>query len=66
MHTNTSHGDLLLHNVLAEADLHPAGIVDWERAAWMPEYWEDGVVVGRVLRVFLAVERSSEGGIPEV
>ncbi|KAJ7888922.1 hypothetical protein B0H14DRAFT_2336989, partial [Mycena olivaceomarginata] len=34
------HGDLLLHNVLAEADIRPAGIVDWEYAAWMLEYWE--------------------------
>ncbi|KAJ6583293.1 hypothetical protein B0H10DRAFT_2097444 [Mycena sp. CBHHK59/15] len=34
------HGDLLLHNILADADLRPAGIVDWECAAWMPVYWE--------------------------
>ncbi|KAJ7629395.1 hypothetical protein DFH06DRAFT_719388 [Mycena polygramma] len=34
------HGDLLLHNILADADLRPTGIVDWECAAWMPEYWE--------------------------
>ncbi|KAJ7837058.1 hypothetical protein B0H14DRAFT_2513953 [Mycena olivaceomarginata] len=34
------HGDLLLHNILADSDLQPTGIVDWECAAWMPEYWE--------------------------
>ncbi|KAJ7447285.1 hypothetical protein B0H11DRAFT_2290174 [Mycena galericulata] len=34
------HGDFLLHNILADADLRPTGIVDWEYAAWMPEYWE--------------------------
>ncbi|KAJ7891630.1 hypothetical protein B0H14DRAFT_2335605, partial [Mycena olivaceomarginata] len=33
------HGNLL-HNVFAEADLCPAGIVDWECVAWMLEYWE--------------------------
>ncbi|KAJ6502186.1 hypothetical protein C8R45DRAFT_611535 [Mycena sanguinolenta] len=35
------HGDLLLHNILADDDLCPTGIVDWECAAWMPEYWEN-------------------------
>ncbi|KAJ7459412.1 hypothetical protein B0H11DRAFT_2175727 [Mycena galericulata] len=34
------HGDFLLHTILADADLRPTGIVDWEYAAWMPEYWE--------------------------
>ncbi|KAJ7931018.1 hypothetical protein B0H13DRAFT_2651691 [Mycena leptocephala] len=34
------HGDLLLHNILADSDLRPTGILDWECAAWMPEYWE--------------------------
>ncbi|KAJ7763579.1 hypothetical protein DFH07DRAFT_738630, partial [Mycena maculata] len=34
------HGDLLLHNILADSDLRPTGIIDWECAAWMPEYWE--------------------------
>ncbi|KAJ7700520.1 hypothetical protein B0H14DRAFT_2417289, partial [Mycena olivaceomarginata] len=33
------HGDLV-HNAFAEADLRPAGIVDWECVAWMLEYWE--------------------------
>ncbi|KAJ6463419.1 hypothetical protein C8R45DRAFT_1220253 [Mycena sanguinolenta] len=31
------HGDLLLHNILADEDLCPTGIVDWECAAWMGE-----------------------------
>ncbi|KAF7293022.1 Mediator of RNA polymerase II transcription subunit 13 [Mycena indigotica] len=34
------HGDLVLHNVMADDDLRPTGIIDWECAAWMPEYWE--------------------------
>jgi hypothetical protein len=34
------HGDLLLHNILADSNLHPTGLIDWEYAAWMPEYWE--------------------------
>ncbi|KAJ7192935.1 hypothetical protein GGX14DRAFT_593791 [Mycena pura] len=34
------HGDLLLHNILADSDLRPTGIIDWECAAWMPDYWE--------------------------
>jgi aminoglycoside phosphotransferase len=34
------HGDLLLHNILADNDLRPTGLIDWECAAWMPEYWE--------------------------
>ncbi|KAJ7806391.1 hypothetical protein B0H14DRAFT_2610457 [Mycena olivaceomarginata] len=59
------HGDLL-HNAFAEADLRPAGIVDWECVAWMLEYWETRVVVARELRVYVALEGYSEGGIPEV
>ncbi|KAJ7052774.1 hypothetical protein C8F01DRAFT_1090419 [Mycena amicta] len=35
-----THGDLLLHNIMADADLRPTGLIDWECAAWMPEYWE--------------------------
>ncbi|KAJ7094549.1 hypothetical protein B0H15DRAFT_829994 [Mycena belliarum] len=37
---NLVHGDLLLHNILADSDLRPTGLVDWECAGWMPEYWE--------------------------
>ncbi|KAJ7900726.1 hypothetical protein B0H14DRAFT_3104210 [Mycena olivaceomarginata] len=35
------HGDLVLHNILADENLCPTGIIDWECAAWMPEYWEN-------------------------
>ncbi|KAJ7256202.1 kinase-like domain-containing protein [Mycena haematopus] len=35
------HGDLLLHNILADENLRLTGLVDWECAAWMPEYWEN-------------------------
>ncbi|THU81877.1 hypothetical protein K435DRAFT_972187 [Dendrothele bispora CBS 962.96] len=35
-----THGDLLLHNILADDNYRPIGLVDWECAAWMPEYWE--------------------------
>ncbi|KAJ7802836.1 hypothetical protein B0H14DRAFT_1652234, partial [Mycena olivaceomarginata] len=37
---NLALGDLLLHNILADSLLRPTGIVDWECASWMPEYWE--------------------------
>ncbi|KAG5349148.1 hypothetical protein C0989_005597 [Termitomyces sp. Mn162] len=35
-----THGDLLLHNILADDDFRPTGLIDWECAGWMPEYWE--------------------------
>ncbi|KAH6894971.1 hypothetical protein BKA70DRAFT_1117314, partial [Coprinopsis sp. MPI-PUGE-AT-0042] len=35
-----THGDLVLQNVLADKDFNLTGLVDWETAAWMPEYWE--------------------------
>ncbi|KAJ7209997.1 hypothetical protein GGX14DRAFT_534803 [Mycena pura] len=34
------HGDLLLHNLLADEDFRLTGMIDLESAAWMPEYWE--------------------------
>ncbi|KAF9450789.1 hypothetical protein P691DRAFT_773626 [Macrolepiota fuliginosa MF-IS2] len=34
------HGDIVLHNILADEELCPTGLIDWECAAWMPEYWE--------------------------
>ena len=39
-----THGDLLLHNIIVE-DGHISGIIDWECAGWMPEYWEFGVIL---------------------
>lgn len=34
-----THGDLLSHNIMI-ADGHISGILDWEFAGWLPEYWE--------------------------
>lgn len=35
-----THGDLTPANILLDADYRPVGIVDWQCAAWLPEYWE--------------------------
>ncbi|KAJ4499765.1 hypothetical protein C8R41DRAFT_893308 [Lentinula lateritia] len=35
-----THGDILPHNILADEDFHLTGLVDWECAGWMPDYWE--------------------------
>ncbi|KAK7681963.1 hypothetical protein QCA50_014926 [Cerrena zonata] len=37
-----THGDLHLHNIIVK-DGHISGIIDWECAGWMPDYWEFGV-----------------------
>ncbi|CAK7231599.1 hypothetical protein SCUCBS95973_007970 [Sporothrix curviconia] len=34
-----THGDLSANNIMAEGD-KVTGIIDWETAAWMPDYWE--------------------------
>ena len=33
------HGDLSSFNIIADDD-KVTGIIDWETAGWMPEYWE--------------------------
>ncbi|KAG5727189.1 hypothetical protein E4T56_gene3645 [Termitomyces sp. T112] len=33
-----AHGDLMLHNIIVK-DGHLSGIIDWECAGWLPEYW---------------------------
>ncbi|RPD53259.1 hypothetical protein L226DRAFT_540777 [Lentinus tigrinus ALCF2SS1-7] len=38
-----THGDLLRHNIMVGEDGHISGIIDWESAAWLPEYWEISV-----------------------
>ncbi|TFK86657.1 hypothetical protein K466DRAFT_587035 [Polyporus arcularius HHB13444] len=38
-----THGDLLRHNIMIGDDGHVSGIIDWEAAAWLPEYWEISV-----------------------
>ncbi|KAI0765154.1 hypothetical protein C8Q74DRAFT_1032705 [Fomes fomentarius] len=35
-----THNDLAPQNILVGEDYNITGIVDWEAAAWMPEYWE--------------------------
>lgn len=34
-----THGDLFRHNILVK-DGHLSGIIDWECAGWLPEYWD--------------------------
>ncbi|KAK0186165.1 kinase-like domain-containing protein [Armillaria mellea] len=52
-----THGDLWDHNIMVDQD-HITGIVDWEWAGWLPEYWEytsilrwTGLKVPRALRL---------------
>ncbi|KAK7454082.1 hypothetical protein VKT23_011593 [Stygiomarasmius scandens] len=35
-----THGDITPTNILVDESLKPSGLVDWECASWMPEYWE--------------------------
>lgn len=35
-----THGDLSPNNILVDENYKPSGLVDWQCAAWMPEYWE--------------------------
>ncbi|KAK0443709.1 uncharacterized protein EV420DRAFT_1340663 [Desarmillaria tabescens] len=35
-----THGDITPHNILVDEQLRPTGLIDWECAGWMPEYWE--------------------------
>ncbi|KAF4562939.1 hypothetical protein EYR40_007348 [Pleurotus pulmonarius] len=35
-----THGDILLHNIMADEECRPTGLIDWETVGWMPEYWE--------------------------
>lgn len=34
-----THGDLMMQNIMV-SDGHITGILDWECAGWLPEYWE--------------------------
>lgn len=38
-----THGDLNQYNIIIGGDGHVSGIIDWEAAAWLPEYWEVSV-----------------------
>ncbi|PFH45961.1 hypothetical protein AMATHDRAFT_130386, partial [Amanita thiersii Skay4041] len=35
-----THNDLVQHNILVDSDNRFAGLIDWECAAWLPDYWE--------------------------
>ncbi|OSX61564.1 hypothetical protein POSPLADRAFT_1144626 [Postia placenta MAD-698-R-SB12] len=35
-----THGDISPYNILLDEDMKPVGLVDWECAGWMPEYWD--------------------------
>ncbi|KAJ7718798.1 kinase-like domain-containing protein [Mycena metata] len=39
-YNHLTHGDLLPHNILTDHAYHPTGLIDWECAGWLPEYWE--------------------------
>ena len=40
-HRNTfTHGDLKAHNILIDRKGQLSGILDWESAGWLPEYWD--------------------------
>lgn len=35
-----THGDITPHSILLNEDMRPVGLIDWECAGWLPEYWE--------------------------
>ncbi|PFH45954.1 hypothetical protein AMATHDRAFT_157165 [Amanita thiersii Skay4041] len=35
-----SHNDLGPHNIILDSNKRLAGVIDWECAAWLPDYWE--------------------------
>ncbi|KAG6819906.1 hypothetical protein H0H93_007543 [Arthromyces matolae] len=41
-----AHGDLYFHNILVK-DGHLSGIIDWECAGWLPEYWDYAYMLAR-------------------
>ncbi|GJJ12735.1 hypothetical protein Clacol_006979 [Clathrus columnatus] len=40
-----THGDLQPHNLLIDDNGRPCGLIDWETASWMPEYWEHIIAI---------------------
>jgi len=45
-----SHCDIAPRNILVDDNCRPVGLVDWESAAWMPEYWEFTAAMAKQLR----------------
>ncbi len=39
-HLCLTHGNILPTNILIDNNYVPVGLIDWQCAAWMPEYWE--------------------------
>lgn len=35
-----THGDVAFQNILIDQQGHITGLIDWEGAGWLPEYWE--------------------------
>ncbi|KAJ8507381.1 hypothetical protein ONZ45_g10248 [Pleurotus djamor] len=35
-----THGDIVPHNIVIDEACRPVGLIDWETAGWMPEYWD--------------------------
>ncbi|KAF4563674.1 hypothetical protein EYR40_003198 [Pleurotus pulmonarius] len=40
-----THNDLASQNILVDEQFNITGIIDWEAAAWMPEYWSVDISV---------------------
>lgn len=55
-----THGDLNLHNILIKDD-KMVGIIDWETAGWLPEYWE----WTQILRYHVATRGGPTGQLME-
>jgi len=45
-----SHCDIAPRNILVDDNCRPVGLVEWESAAWMPEYWEFTAAMAKRLR----------------
>lgn len=54
-----THGDLNPSNIFVDDSFKPTALIDWECAAWMPEYWELTVTLWRRQRYAEWVEAFS-------
>lgn len=45
-----SHCDLGPQNILVDDNQRPVGLIDWDSAAWMPEYWEFTAAIHKRLK----------------